>query len=61
MVAIGKTEQIENKLSYIISSKKAKRTSNKKDKQIKNRHERRRANINPECEPFYGKYYGWEY
>lgn len=29
-------------------------------KRYKNRIERRRAKENPECQPWYGKYKGWE-
>ena len=45
----------------MLNSKKAKRKSHKKDKILKNRSERRRANQNPECEAAYGKYKGYEY
>jgi len=30
-------------------------------KQCLNRAERRKAKMNPECEPTYKMYYGWEY
>jgi hypothetical protein len=31
----------------------------KQEKSIQNKRERKRAKIDPECVPFYGKHYGW--
>lgn len=35
-------------------------TSGKGLKRQKNKAERKRARQNPECQPNYGRYYGWE-
>lgn len=58
----GRTEQIEYDKDQVFSTRKgAKRHSHKKVKKTKHKHERRRAKANPECNPEYNKYDGWEW
>jgi hypothetical protein len=52
-------EQEERKEKPWIVLRKRSRTAYMKT--TKNRKERHRARINPECVPTYGKYKGWEY
>lgn len=58
-------EQLEQ-LRHLITDDGAKpwkknRKSNKYDKKLKHRAERRKAKIDPETAPTYGKYKGYEY
>jgi len=51
-------EQADGSSKVGASSRKAR--AHKFLKSYKNRVERRRAKIDPECPPYYGKYRGWE-
>jgi len=61
-MALGNGEQIEREFDYMFASKRGVvRHSHKIDKQFKHRKERRRAKLNPECQPWYKRFYGWEW
>ena len=63
-MSVGRGYQFESDLEYVIKGKKPwgmLRNSHRFEKAKKNRRERRRARLNPECIPEYNKYYGYEY
>lgn len=65
-MSIGRREQIENKLATELFKDekkpwKKRKISNKQEKTLKRRRERRRAKNNPECPSEYRKYKGFEY
>ena len=61
-MAVGSGDQIERQLDYDLASKRGLvQHSHKIDKQMKNRKERRRARHDPECQPEYKRFYGWEW
>ena len=53
--------QLENKLSYLINSKRARRKSHRDIKKIRLRRERRKINQDINYEPKYKQYEGWEW
>ena len=60
-MAYGLGEKLENRLSYILVPKRAKRHSNKWAKAIKHRVERRRMKADIEAVPCYNRHHGYEW
>lgn len=61
-MALGLTQQIERRLDHLLASKRGVVThSHREDKARKHRAERRRAKREPECQPRYRRFHGWEW
>lgn len=60
-MAYGLGEKLENRLSYILAPKWAKRHSNKYAKMIKHRVERRRVKVDIDAVPCYNRHHGYEW
>lgn len=56
-----KLTRIENRLSYMLNAKRAKRTSHKLYKKFRNRKHRRLMKSDLEYIPYYNRYKDWEY